>query len=378
MIRLLIDTTSLLREETGIGRYTRQIATAAASSPNFETFFSPCDPWQTTMAKPGFLARCKSALAPHPLLYRTAKSLFAVCRRIASWAPQSSYDCYFEPNYILRPSVRTRTAVITIHDLSCFRYPQWHTTEHVRHMEQHFRTSLARADQCITVSEAVRQEVLGYYNIPETNVVAIPNGVDHAIFRPVPREYCAPVRQKYHLPEHFILHVGTLEPRKNLHNLLLAHGTLPLTLQERYPLLLAGSSGWGETSLHDAIKAAAHVRWLGYVPDEELAFLYNLATVMAYPSWYEGFGLPVAEAMASGCPVLTSTDPALLETAGGAARHVAPNDVDALRQGLQEMLEDASLRVSLREAGLQRATAFTWKKTALLHLQLFQTLCTAR
>ena len=374
-MRLFIDTTSLLGEETGIGRYARQIGLAAANASSFETHFFPCDPTKPKKKPLGFLVRCKNALGACPPLYRTAKSILNACRLLTSCKRGPIYDCYFEPNFILRSSVRSRRAVLTAHDLSCFRYPEWHPVERVRHMERFFRQSVKRADRIITVSEAVRQEVCATFGLNQARVIVIPNGVDHAVFHPVQREACAWVTRKFHLPEHFILHVGTLEPRKNLPNLLRAHRALPEALKKRFPLLLAGADGWANEKLNDTIRKTSHVRWLGYVPDAELASLYTLADVMCYPSWYEGFGLPVAEAMACGCPVLTSTDPALLETSAGAARHVPPDDVEAMCAALQELLEDANERELRRRLGLERAAAFAWEVSVARHLHLFEEVC---
>ncbi|MBQ9453550.1 MAG: glycosyltransferase family 4 protein, partial [Desulfovibrio sp.] len=158
-------------------------------------------------------------------------------------------------------------------------------------------------------------------------------------------------------------------------NLLLAYSFLPGKLRERYPLLLIGSGGWGNDALHDSLRDMPFVRWLGYVPDTELAALYNLAEFMAYPSWYEGFGLPVAEAMACGCPVMTSNDPAILETSGGAARHVTPDDVDGMRDCMREMLEDEALRKRMSEAGIARTASLTWLNSAKQHFCLFREVC---
>ncbi|MBO4300327.1 MAG: glycosyltransferase family 4 protein [Desulfovibrio sp.] len=375
MKTLCIDTISLLGEETGVGRYTRQIAQAVRESRLFRPCFTPCDPAQSKSTGPGFLDRCKTSLADYPPLFRLAKLVFTACRWGFSRVSRQVYDCYFEPNFILNTSVRARKAVMTVHDLSCFLFPQWHPAERVRHMERHFHASLDRADAIITVSEAIRKELISFYGVAETRVVTIHNGVDHEVFRPVPLQVCQSVRQTFDLPEHFVLHVGTLEPRKNLQTLLQAHAALPEKLRQLCPLLLAGASGWNNKSLQDAVRLNDHVRWLGYVQDGDLAVLYNLADVMVYPSWYEGFGLPVAEAMACGCPVLASSDPALVETAGGAARHVPPGDVETMSACLKEMLEDVNLRQSMRQEGLNRSARFTWAESGRRHLELFSKLC---
>jgi alpha-1,3-rhamnosyl/mannosyltransferase len=164
----------------------------------------------------------------------------------------------------------------------------------------------------------------------------------------------------------YLLSVSTLEPRKNLAGLVAAYARLPSALQRCFPLVLVGAPGWGDalaTADTRSLLRAGHLRRLGYVPDAELPRLYAGAAALAMPSLYEGFGLPVLEAMASGIPVLTANRAAMPEVAGDAAVLVDPEDDDALRDGLHRLLDDVQLREMLRERGIARAKRFTWEQT---------------
>ena len=372
-MKLFIDTTSLISEETGIGRYTRMVACAAARSSLFEAHFGPCDPQAPKSS--GSISRLKEALRTYPWLFRSAKTAFSILQRAGRlFSPR--FDCYFEPNFILKNSVKSRTAAVTVHDLSCFLYPEWHPLERVRHMERHFEKSLARAATVITVSQAAKKDLMKMFGTEEEKITVIKNGVDHALFSPRDASVLEKSRASLHLPEHFILHVGTVEPRKNLKTLLHAHSLLPAPLRAHFPLLLAGASGWRNQSLNNLIRKARDVHYLGYLPEETLSILYNAADLLCCPSWYEGFGLPVIEAMACGCPTVVSTDPALVETSGPAALHVPPDDAEGLSCAIRQVLEDTSLRTQMRAQGYKRAQAFSWEQSAEAHLDLFLKLCT--
>jgi alpha-1,3-rhamnosyl/mannosyltransferase len=168
--------------------------------------------------------------------------------------------------------------------------------------------------------------------------------------------------------------VATLEPRKNLRRLLAAYSGLPAGLRERHPLVMAGGKGWllDEENLA-GLDAAMR---LGHVATDDLVALYSAATVFAYPSLAEGFGLPVVEAMACGAPVLTSNVSSLPEVAGDAARLVDPQDADAIRDTLRNLLEDPEARSDLRRRGFERAATFSWERTARETLELYRKLAT--
>ena len=381
-MKLCINSIPLLGAPTGVGNYAWQMARAVADDQeHFDPtyFYGYCSRNLPSTATEGMntpLGKIKQRLARQKGLRRMAKKVLTLADSFRNSLYSKIYDCYFEPNFILLPGIRSRRAVLTAHDFSCFLYPQWHPQERVRHMEKHFRASLERADNVITVSEAMRQEAIELFGLQPERVLTIHNGVDHGRFYPHTTADAVRLLTKRALPEHFILFVGTVEPRKNLENLLLAHNLLPTRLKRRFPLVLVGAEGWNNTTILQQIEAMTpHVRLLGYVPLEELPALYTAATLFAYPSWYEGFGLPVVEAMACGCPVLTSDHAALVEVCGDAAVHTPPGDPEAMSHCLCELLENADLRTALRTRGLERAALFSWKTSARQHRELFVKLC---
>ena len=177
----------------------------------------------------------------------------------------------------------------------------------------------------------------------------------------------AAVRLRYELPERFVLFLGAMEPRKNLPRLLEAFAALAPGLRREFPLVVAGAQGWLNDSVHEQAQKLGlgeSVRFAGYIEQGDLAALYSLASVFAYPSVWEGFGLPVLEAMACGTPVLTSNVSSLPEVAGAAAVLVPPADVDAMADGLSRLLCDSALRADLVARGLRRVGAFSWERCA--------------
>lgn len=267
------------------------------------------------------------------------------------------------PNYILPPWAGP--SVATLHDLSHLHYPQHHPRERIRYLERYLPPTLERADRLITVSEFVRREIHQYLGVPLSRIVTVYNGVD-AAFRPRSTPEIAPVLARYGLyPGSYLLSVATLEPRKNLARLAQAHHHLPAGLRSAKPLVLIGASGWLTEELEQhltPLERTGQVRRLGYVAQEDLPLLYAGAFAFAYPSLYEGFGLPVLEAMTCGVPVLTSDRSSLPEVAGDAALLVNPDDVDAITAGLEKLLTDADWRSSAVEKGLQQARRFSWER----------------
>lgn len=376
-MQLLINAIPLLAEESGIGNYTRQICNAVLASREFNsTFFYGYYSKKLRKIVPQnniWLGNLGGIARKGSLARKICKKALRLANMAANIINKATWDCYFEPNFLLLPSLHAKSTVITIHDFSCFRYPQWHPAERVRHMEKYFWESVNRADHIITVSEPVRQEACATYGISPDRITAIPNGVDHALFSPQPQAALEALRRQYDLPENFVLYVGTLEPRKNIANLARAHSRLPAGLRSRFPLLLAGSNGWNNSEIMGLIRAhPRHIRALGYVPRHHLPLFYSAATIFAYPSWYEGFGLPAVEAMACGRAVLTSTDPALSALCGNAALATDPADVESLTDNMRRLLEDTNLRQSLEQNALKNAAAYSWEASGAKHMQVFE------
>lgn len=262
------------------------------------------------------------------------------------------------------PLLSSCPMVITIHDLSFIRFPALFRPANRLYLSVMTRLSARRARRLIAVSAWTAAETTGLLGIPSERISVIYHGVDPA-FRPLPSDEVAEFRHRMGLPPRFILCVGTLEPRKNLVRLVEAFARIR---DRQVGLILVGGKGWFYEELFARIEALdlqERVVCAGYVDNEALPLWYNAATLLAYPSLYEGFGLPVLEAQACGTPVLTSNASSLPEAAGDAAVMVPPDDVEALTAALDMLLSDEALREELRERGLRHAAQFSWQRTAL-------------
>jgi len=247
----------------------------------------------------------------------------------------------------LVPAATSVPLVVTVHDVAFLHQPEHFTRHGARTMSKSLDVIRRRADMVICSSEATRRDLLDQ-RIDAARVRVIPLGVDVV---DVPPSSADRVRRNHHLPDEFVLFVGTVEPRKNLSRLAEAMESVDL------PLVIAGAEGWGD----DHPAAGDDIRFVGFVPDRELAALYKAATVFAYPSVREGFGLPVAEAMAQGAPVVTSRGTSTEEVAAGAAVLVDPHDVADIARGIREALDR---RGELAELGRSRVSELTWETTA--------------
>lgn len=259
--------------------------------------------------------------------------------------------------------------VVTIHDLAFLRFPEF--------FHRWFRTyatwvipRLAHSARAvITVSQASKADLINRLGLPEAKIFVIPNGVDRA-FAPVAAgsDRAAGVASRYGLPTAFALTVGSIEPRKNLVRLMQAVEMLR-TRPETADLILvhAGPYGWLADDVERAaekLRGAGAVRFIGYVPAADLPVLYSLARFMVYPSLFEGFGLPVLEAMACGCPVVASGIPSLQEVAEDCAVYVEPKSVESIAEGMTRVWGDRRLQDDLRERGVERSQEFSWDRAA--------------
>ncbi len=275
--------------------------------------------------------------------------------------------CHF-PNY-LAPLSCPCPRVVTFHDMSLFRYPRFYGWKK-RHLSRALLAQVARrAEAVITVSESSRSEIVRILGIHARKVHAIHEAPSPAFHPVTDTDVHEDVRSRYGLPESFVLHVGTLEPRKNIARLLSAFEGLsrhhPILRDVR--LVLAGARGWKSGPLADRMRRLeekGRLLELGYVPQGDLPPLYSMARLVAYPSLYEGFGLPIVEGMACGTPVLTSDRSSMAEVAGTAAVLVDPEDVGDIRKGIERVLTSPGLAGELAERGKSRAAEFSWRRAA--------------
>jgi glycosyltransferase involved in cell wall biosynthesis len=260
----------------------------------------------------------------------------------------------------------------TLFDMSCWTTPQFHTPENIAATRRYGERILKNCDGIIAISEHARREAIDILKIPADRIATIYPGVPEPFFSVTPAE-AARVRETYRLTPGYLLFVGCVEPRKNVAGLIRAYRSLPQSLQQENQLVIAGPFGWKSDEVQKVLAATGpNVRYLGYVDEPDLPGLFAGAGAFVYPSFYEGFGLPVAQAMAAGVPVITSDRSCLPEVTGGAGICVDPESVDQLAAAMHDVLSDAELSGRLRTEGRSRAGHFRWATSADQSLGFFE------
>jgi glycosyltransferase involved in cell wall biosynthesis len=263
--------------------------------------------------------------------------------------------------------------VVTLHDAIAFRYPEGYSRLNNFLHRVYVPLTLSNVDAVVTPSESARQDLSYFLRIPLSKIEVIPEAAD-AAFRPLPSKAALAVAASYGLTPPFVLSVGALQARKDLPTLLRA---IALVRRDhpRLTLAIVGRPFWRYAALPRLVERLGlegAVRFTGHVPEADLPYLYNAANVFCLPSLYEGFGLPVLEAMACGTPVVCSTTPALLEVAGDAALSVDPRDHDALAEAIVRIIADQNLAPELAGRGLARAAYFSWERAAEQTVRVYQ------
>ena len=286
-------------------------------------------------------------------------------------------DLYHAPHYVLPAGVSCRS-VVTIHDCIHLMFPQYLPNRMAHAYARAQMWAAARRSDCIlTVSDASKRDILHFFNVPPEKIVVIYNAIDTHFSVTPPAEAVTRVRERYQLDHKFVLYVGNIKPHKNLVRLIEAFDELRRGELEDLKLLIIGDEISKLPALRRAVhrhKLHKHVRFLGFLPDDQLAVLYRLASVFVFPSLYEGFGLPPLEAMASGTPVVTSNVSSLPEVVGDAAVLVDPYDVDSIVDGLRRVLTDPALAEDLRRRGRERAREFSWERSVARTRDLYMEL----
>lgn len=276
-----------------------------------------------------------------------------------------SYDIYWQPNFIPLKNINAKKVVTTVHDFSCILHKDYHPKERIDYFENNFFQNIINSDIIITGSNFTKQEILQRLNFKEEKVKVIYHGVNHDIFK-----VYEDIQLDFDLPKKFIFSVGSIEPRKNLLGLLKAYNLLPKSLKDEYKLVLAGFKGWENKEIMEQIEFNKdYIHYLGFITDEQLAKVYNKATCFVFPSFYEGFGLPPIEAMASGTPVISSDQTSMPEVCQDAAIYCNPYNIQDISNKIELLLNDKKLQSKLIKKGLIKAKEHTkvFKELSINH-----------
>ncbi len=288
--------------------------------------------------------------------------------RAVEWMTRGA-DVYHATVLTHRPPRNARLTA-TIHDVTAWTMPELHSPAN-RRAEEHFAELARRADRLIAVSQCTKDDAVRVLGLAPEKITVIHSGVDEAFFDP-PAAAVEAVRARYGLTKPFVLFVGTIEPRKNLDTLMDAFDGLPASIRGSCELVVAGPMGWASPETRARLNG---VRYVGYVPEADMAPLTAAATVFAYPSLYEGFGFPVAQAMAAGVPVVASNVSSLPEVAGDAAVLVDPRSGSELRDALSRLFLSQDSRRRLAMLGRERAERYRWSICAARSLEFFRDVC---
>jgi glycosyltransferase involved in cell wall biosynthesis len=374
-MKIAIDLTPLLKHRTGVDVYMLEL-TRYLLRANREHSFMILSNFEDREALDGDVAsNCRVI----PVAFRSRAARFLAGQvALPVVASLEKVDIVHSPSFFMPLSRGKAKHVITVHDLTSYSLPQHHTR--FRRSFAYLKllaASIRRADLICVPSQATRQQLQEYFpKVVAGRIRVIPHGISER-FRPVAPEEVSAVRQRLQLHWPYILFVGTLGSRKNLFHLLDSYSKLAEQEDLQEHLVLVGLRESGSRELLRRIESPElqqRVHLLGYVADEDLSAVYCGATIFVYPSISEGFGLPPFEAMACGTPVIVSQIPAFTENLAGAAEFISLAEPGALGEATRRLLSDASLRARYRAAGLQRAKAFCWQRTAAETMRCYEEL----
>jgi len=364
-MRIGIDYTPGVTLGAGIGRYTRGLVQALADLDHVNEYVlfaaSKAQNPKSKIQNPNFHYR------PIPV---SPRLMAIIWHRLRIPLPVETFigpvDVFHSPDFVLPPQ-RRGARILTVHDLSFMRYPEGATPSLRRYLNRVVPRSIARADLVLADSESTKRDLMELLDVAPARVRVVYAGVESR-FQPIfDDEHLRAVADRYDLDPPFILTVSTMEPRKNLQRLFAAYAFLRQRLAFAPRLVVVGAKGWLTEGIFAALEESGiqeHVHFPGYVHDEDLPAVYNLACLFAFPSLYEGFGIPPLEALACGVPVACSNASSMPEVVGDAALTFDPTDVEAMTEAMLRILTDGELRADLIARGRERAERFTWTAAA--------------
>lgn len=362
-MNIAINTLPLYKTKVGMGRYVVELINRVPLSDQknqYIIYISQENKTFFTIPTPNVTPQTVPALFTFPLLKIVWEQLF-----LPFSLRKNAVDLYHAPGFVLpfwKP--KGMRYIVTIADMTFFTHLSYHTFFKKIYFQSCIPSSLKKADAIIAISENTKKDIIELQRINPEKIKVTLLGVD-ALFRPMTVQKYTATLKKYNIHGHYILFVGMLEPRKNVEGLL--HAFSQLKDRKNHVLVIVGKKGWMYEKIFSLVKKLQleqNVVFTGYVPDEELPALYSAATCFVYPSFYEGFGIPVLEAMACGCPVITSNNSSLKEIAGNAAFFIDPKNTEQIAEKIQVLLNSPKEREKRKDEGMKQAKKYTWDSFA--------------
>lgn len=367
MLSVAFNAVALMSPLTGIGQYAKHLLQELDADEGMDVQKFYAKTWSKDVREDGeplMGSRLKSVLKKWlPQSYDYSR--YVQQRFFTSGVRKFKPDLYHEPNFLAFKF--EGPSVITVHDLSWIRYPEMHPAARVRAMDKFFEPGLRRASRILTDSDFVKQELVDVFGVNPDTIHPVYLGVE-SDFQPRDSAQTLSTLSRHGLKHgHYLLAVGTLEPRKNLQVALRAFMTLPPAVRRQYPLVLVGMKGWHTSNLEQQLAPLIHageVMQLGYLDREDLTKVVAGACALIFPSVYEGFGLPLLEAMACAVPVIASNQSSIPEVVGTTGLLVDPHDVEQLAQAMLQLTQAPDIRASLAAQALERSRQFSWANCA--------------
>jgi len=377
-LKIAIDTSFALGEKSGTGEYSNQLVKylSKADKDNKYTifpFFTYIYNHDFKQYKPKLPNNFKIFLNDVPkkiidFIWLKAKFL----KRL--YTPR--FDVFHSTTFSIPPSYMYKKLIVTIYDLSFYTHPQFHLKANVDHCYKGTLEAIKKADTIIAISENTKRDLINYFDCPEEKIEVTYLGYDKSFDKKIPANDRKAILHKYKIQKPFIFHLGSLEPRKNTLGLIKAYRLLPKKLQEGYSLIIGGGRGWKNNEIIEYVRKHRldkKIKLVGYIPEKNLPAFYQEAKCFVYPSFYEGFGIPPLEAMASGCPTLVSNVSSLPEICEKASLYCQPNNVEDLSAKLKKVLLSNN-KEKITE-GFKQVKYFSWniaaKKTNNLYNNLY-------
>ncbi|NTU69689.1 glycosyltransferase family 4 protein [bacterium] len=375
-MKIIIDAENTKKQKTGVGYYTYNLIKSLIKvdkENDYELVY-----WKLRNVQKfnpfGILPdniKYKKIRFPYSIYFR----LFKMGIKIPFSFFSGKADVYLFPNFIVY-NLKNKKNIVVIYDVSYLKYPQFSDKKNVEFLTEFVSSTVKNASHVITISENSKKEIMEFYKINQKDISIVSPSYDHNLYYKREASEILTVKDKYSITGQYLLFTSTLEPRKNVENIIKAYLLLPKLIKEQYSLVLAGGKGWQDSKILSDIKKAQDegekVIVTGYVLEEDLPVLYSGASLFVYPSIYEGFGIPILEAMACGIPVITSDNSSMPEVAGKAALYVKAEDVNDIKSKIEELLTDNKLQEKLKVENMSQLHKFDWDKSALKLLEVIK------